>query len=185
MTPTFKKKKKKSNFHNKKHVSPFQVGTHVKNVGPQIGNSARDWLEFELRKMWCLINQSVHTLSWHLCDIFTCFRAPECWHCDYFLYTLDVLYYILFLVIMFLYIFARFCIHLFCMIVCCMTTFLLHDAWFAYLCGTHMHPLTLIHIAWSALPLYSTFWMYLRHFLVFFHFNCISSFDWIVLLCRE
>ena len=141
----------------------------MKNVGPQIGNSARDWLEFELRKMWCLINQSVHTLSWHLCDIFTCFRAPECWHCDYFLYTLDVLYYILFLVIMFLYIFARFCIHLFCMIVCCMTTFLLHDAWFAYLCGTHMHPLTLIHIAWSALPLYSYFLD------VFEAFSCILS----------
>ena len=36
--------------------------------------------------MWCLINQSVDTLSMCLYYIFACFKAYECWHDNYFMY---------------------------------------------------------------------------------------------------
>ena len=117
--------------------------------------------------MWRLINGSAHNLSWCLCDIFTCFKAPECWHRDYFVYILDALYCIVSSYHVLVYIFS--CWYKICMSVCCMTTFLLHGTWFGCLCGIHMHPLTLIHIAQSTHSLFSFF------FYVFETFPCIFS----------
>ena len=139
---------------------------HMKNASSQNGDSPRDVkrvkLELELRKMWRLINRSMHILSWCLCDIFACFRACECWHGDYFVYILDVSYCILFLVIIFLYIFAHVCIYLFHMTICHMTTLLLHGVWFVCLCGTHMHLFTLIHMTQLTHSLYSFFFLCIR-----------------------